>query len=594
MNNKHLSILILVVLFGVQFLVVPTFSLMAQGGKVAAFSWFVMVLAACLLIQNREWCLPKALIPLGVLFLVFSISLLNSQWPAMGLVHLFTFATGLIFCVLVVNLSGGSDALYAWVSVWCRLIGVVVALLCLYQYLDWVLFGQKTTMLIPYLLPPGSSRVGGIYGQPNQTALLLLVSVIAFIGSYGPGKISNQRFKQLCIDIGMLLVSTAFFLTRSSAGLLALALFLGVFCLLVCRRKIIFNNRSLLKIGLLLSAGFLVSHLPLTADSYTKAQVNIESRYVFWASSVLMFSKFPILGVGLDHFKLYLPSYARPAHDLLGFVQFESMGYTSWSHNEYLQILAESGLVGFSLLGIFFILLGRIISKEVLKEKPDSKKLFIFFMMSPFFVQGMFSWNFRHPALFFIFFLLLGIAIKDSSHVTIKFNNFAKISILFLLLISLSGVFIISFKEYQYVQLKKHVKENGCKNSEIFSLIDDSYLEFRVLREVLPLCLADESFTKDLDLVEQLKPSFVKIASLQGTEYQWYNLGFIYKALGEYELADASFKTAVERQPVFERGWAALHTLNIEKAVRMTGRPIEEFLPPESTSSMDFNNLLSK
>jgi hypothetical protein len=270
------------------------------------------------------------------------------------------------------------------------------------------------------------------------------------------------------------------------------------------------------------------------------------------------------------------------------------MGYTSWSHNEFLQILAESGLMGVSLLIIFIIMFARIFSTEVFKEKPDTNKLFIVLMLFPFFVQGMFSWNFRYPALFFIFFLLLGIAIKDSAHVTIKFNLFAKISLLSLLLISLSGIFIASCKEYRYVQLKKYAKEKGCKNSEIFSLMDDSYLEFRILREVLPMCLAEESFFTDRDLVERLKPPFVKIATLQGTEYQWFNLGFIYKALGEYELADAAFKTAVKRQPVFEPGWAALHALNIEKAVRMTGRPIEEFLPPESTPSMDFKNLLSR
>lgn len=593
MTSKYLLRVVFVALFCVQFLVIPTFANMAEGGKVAVFSFFILGLAVYLVLQGRVLHLPKVLIPLICLFFVFSFSLLSSQWPYVGIVQLFTYGVGLIFCLLVINLATDRDFLLNSIFAWFRIIGLVVAILCLYQYVDWVLFGPKATTLIPYLLPPGSSRVTGVYGQANLTALLLAVSMIAYFSYYLSDSTSLGRYKQFYIDISLLLVSTAFFLAKSLGGLLGFYVFLCLLLLLIYRKKMVFQRRKLLKVFLLLSAGYIISHLPLSDVTYTKSQINIESRYIFWTASFLMFLKSPWLGVGLDHFKMYIPTYARPSHDLLGFVQFEAMGYTNWSHNEYLQVLAESGLVGFLLLLIFSIWLIRIFYVEAKSVQPDSRKLILYLMFTPFFVQGMFSWNFRHPALFFVFFLLLGLAVSDAPYLKIKIKNSIKLLFSVLIIASFYIVIIGTYKEYEYVQLKKQIKNNGCQGNEIFSLIDDPYLEFKILRELLPLCLKDDSFLDNQILVERLEPYFLKITRSQGTHSQWYNLGLIYRSLGEYDLAESSFRESVERQPVFELGWAVLHAIHIEEAARQTGQPIEDFLPPEKSSSVDFDNLFS-
>ena len=115
-----------------------------------------------------------------------------------------------------------------------------------------------------------------------------------------------------------------------------------------------------------------------------------------------------------------------------------------------------------------------------------------------------------------------------------------------------------------------------------------------ILSEILPLCFEEKSFFSDHSYLEQLKPYHFKITKLQGKYDQWYNLGLIYRSLSEYDLADSALRKAVKRNPIFELGWATLHALNIEKAVRETGRPIEEFLPPEDKSSPEFMNLFLK
>jgi len=596
--NKYLAFSVLAVLGGLQFLIVPIFSAMALAEKTIVFSLFVILLATWMLFCCKEWCFPKVLFPLVGLAFIFFISLFFVQQPFIGFSELYIFVVGLIFCFLVANLSSSCDAFYRLIFTWFQVIGLVVAILCFYQYLDWTLVGQRDTMLIPYLLPPGNARGTGIYGQSNLTALLLLVSIIAFWYGYAFKKDFISKFKGFCLDIGFLFVSIGFFLTGSRAGLLALLVALVVLLLLVYRDRIVFSNQSLLKVLVILLAGFFISQISLSssapAEMYTRSGVSIDARLLFWTASILMFIKAPFLGVGLDHFKLLLPSYARQAHDILGFVQYEAMVYTNWTHNEYLQILAESGIVGFVFLILFCILLLHLIYIEIPKAKQDHTKLFLFLMLLPFFIQGAFSWPFRHPPLFFIFLLILGISVAETPSLKFKFSRPMK----FLLCGFLGGAVVIlvafTVQEYQFIQLKKATMDNGCNNEKIFSLLAEPHLQFKILREVLPLCLEDKSFLENQALVERFRPYFLKLTNVQGTHTQLYNLGVVDRALDDYIDAEAAFQKAVERQPIFELGWAALHALHIEDAARRTGRPIQDFLPQDKETSVDFYKLLSK
>jgi tetratricopeptide (TPR) repeat protein len=168
------------------------------------------------------------------------------------------------------------------------------------------------------------------------------------------------------------------------------------------------------------------------------------------------------------------------------------------------------------------------------------------------------------------------------------------IIIVILFATSVPGIAYLSFRENRFNQIKKEAMEKGCGSDDIITSMNYPYLKFRVLREILPLCISDESSLKDRVLLEELKPYFEEISNLQGTYSQWYNLGLIYRNLGEYTQAEHAFQKSVERQPVFELGWSALHALHVEEAARQTGRPIEEFLPPGKKHSADYYDSVFK
>jgi O-antigen ligase len=548
--------------------------------------------------QRREWVLPWPLIPLICLIVTFLVSLSGAAMPVIGIVEVGTFAIGLLFCVLVANLSHESDEFTKWVFKWLQIIGSIVAILCLYQYLHRVLTGPSNEVLIPYLLPPGGRRVNGVYGQPNLTALLLLVTIVAFLQSYVSKKYPKNAIGEIRRDVVFFFVSTSFFLTGSRAGYLSLLVVLAVLFWLISRGKFVFPSTRIIKSLSILFAGFVFTLLPLSPEIvsplYTRPDINVDSRFLFWAVSILIFFDFPLFGIGLDHFKLFLPSYARKAHDALGFVDYETMGYTDWSHNEYLQILAESGMVGFLFLTIFLVMLIRIMYKEFHQKSPDTERSFLFLLILPFFIQAMFEWPLRHPAILFIFFLILGIILAKGSSFRFHLGPLAGFLVGIILAASIAGIAFSSVKEYRFTQLKKEARENGCGSDYILNSMNDPYLEFKMLGEVLPLCIADEAALKDRSLMEKLQPYYMKISNLQGTYSQWYNLGVVNRSLDDYALAEHAFQQAVERQPEFEQGWAALHGLHIEEAVRQTGRPIEDFLPPDKKSSADYHDSLFK
>lgn len=66
-------------------------------------------------------------------------------------------------------------------------------------------------------------------------------------------------------------------------------------------------------------------------------------RYALWEAAWRMFKEKPITGVGIGVYRFLVPLYSQD----LPFIR----GRSIWAHNTYVQILVETGLVGF----IFFM-----------------------------------------------------------------------------------------------------------------------------------------------------------------------------------------------------------------------------------------------
>lgn len=599
---KKNSFLVLIILAGtgaVQFLVLPFFINMALGAKVTVFSFFILSLMLFMALRRREWFIPTGLLPLVGLLGAFIVSQFFSVLPVEGTVETWTLGICIIFCLLVANVCREEASFQKITLGSLCVLGFVFGLLCIYQYSHWIAFGPTHKVMIPCLLPPiGNRRVSGPYGQSNLSALLLLVSLIGFLWRYVQSSVPISRTKNLLDDIGLLIVACSFFLTGSRSGLLALVVVVLLLVWALVKRKIFIGCGALVRIGIVLGCAYALSQVSFSPELaaykvYSRGDFNAEVRFVFWTSSLLMFLKAPFFGVGPDHFKIYLPSFLQKSHDLLGFVQFEALGYTNWSHNEYLQILAETGLFGFSCLCIFLVMLGMIARKDLVREKIETERFFVLLLLVPFLAQANFTWTLRQPGLLFIFFLLVGITLSEASGRRLQSKMALKYLAVVLFVLGVAGISMVTAKEYRFRKAKAVAVADGCSPSLLRTLHDDSFLRYQMLKDILPLCVAKKERLTDKELLKSIKPYYEEIAQLQGTYGQWYNVSLIYRNLGLYHQAEHALKKSVEQQPGFEKGWAALHMLHIEEAARQTGRPIKDFIH-EKNASTDIYDLLFK
>jgi len=160
--------------------------------------------------------------------------------------------------------------------------------------------------------------------------------------------------------LGFVCITTAvaaLYLTGSRGGLIALGGALSVTVwYLVPRRATI----AVLLCSAVLSAAIALPLAPRESSQERLQSVDDftqESRLALWGAAGLMFLSHPVLGVGYGNYKFLLHAYVPGISDDLD------------SHNLYLQLLAETGIVGFL---AFFVLLGAFARIGLkLRKTPD-------------------------------------------------------------------------------------------------------------------------------------------------------------------------------------------------------------------------------
>lgn len=100
------------------------------------------------------------------------------------------------------------------------------------------------------------------------------------------------------------------------------------------------------------------------------------SRFEMWSTAISMFKDHPIFGVGLSNYTFLFSNYGSAG----------VLGYNPYTHNLYLKILAESGIVGELL---FLILCFTLLKLCIKYAQIDRKAIMILFGVLAFLIQGM-------------------------------------------------------------------------------------------------------------------------------------------------------------------------------------------------------------
>ena len=175
------------------------------------------------------------------------------------------------------------------------------------------------------------SAVGGIFGNPNDLALNMVVFIpFAVASAFKPGPLPGRVIAAMC---GLLMVATTFF-TRSRGGFLGLGAMLLVL--------LVGSVRVRPAVGVAAVVAVLAA-VPLAPASFWGRMVSIfdaekdttgsrQARIELLKEGARVFAANPVMGIGLGQFKNYDPEERKEAWNV--------------THNAILQVAAELGVLG--------------------------------------------------------------------------------------------------------------------------------------------------------------------------------------------------------------------------------------------------------
>lgn len=201
------------------------------------------------------------------------------------------------------------------------------------------------------------------------------------------------------------LANVALLLTQSRGGLLAYGTMLMVSAyLLAPDRKARMRRLALVLIVCLLAAGVagLFFQRLSEIDDYTAV-----SRLAIWGGAFAVFARAPVVGAGFGNLRPMMGG-------LLGLPE----GWMGDAHNLYLELLAESGLVGFMAFTVLIVCALRA-ARRIRQSPNDFERLIgiaVFAAISGVLVHGTVDYLFHTtPQVAALFFLILGILAAQAS-----------------------------------------------------------------------------------------------------------------------------------------------------------------------------------
>ena len=469
----------------------------------------------------------------------------------------------LLIFLLVVNNLQEKDVRRAFVTV--VIMGFIISAIGVLQYfgMDWFRF----------LYPAApTSRVFSILGNPDflggYLALILPLALILLLNC------GLREKAGIFGAISFFVIMLGLFLTGTRSALVAFGgsfIFLSVLILLqkgMKRFKRRWSYILIISLVIFFALGFsgrgrikdfFFRFSTLLNPETLKADGSVQYRLSVWRTSIAMFKDHPVLGVGPGVFKLHYPIYQANLRTFSPGIPFFS-SQESRVHNEYLQTLAETGIIGTAA----FLWLAICIFYSGLKylyhtKEPKQKNIIIGLLaaISAIFLDSIFAFPFHltsHATLFWLFLgmlVVVGEGAGVSENVKIKHKPGKQrpweliigawtISVILIVLILRSFFGTFHYKQaiiYGNQGMDEAAMENYLRAIRLSPF--DPEIHFTWGYVCLNNNNVEEAF-KQFQLVEKLYPY---------SEDNLLNLGFVYNLRKMPEKAIDYFKRALLLNP---------------------------------------------
>jgi O-antigen ligase len=362
------------------------FSVIVGVGLVFTGAWITRIL----LDKTKVILLREYWLLWGLLLVIGLSTLINWGGPA-GLGSVFTYLQLLLLVVLVVNFVQTSLHLRALGYLFI-ITSVFVAMMMLLDEFGVLPVGIIRSVQYGVVFEGNYNqfeRSGGIFGDPNFTALQLLVAV-PFVLEFWKGA---SRWQKIILAFSGVVILSAFRLTYSMGGVIGLAMILLVKTFFMGKRNRIIPAVQAILIGFIgwwLALNFLPEYywarILINFDlinNFVKAndpQVFLKlgtTRGDTWTAAYKTFLQSPLFGLGPGN-----AVYFNPLHSV-----YNSNVRVLAAHNFLLTVADDLGIVGLFLFVTLLIFTVRAFWSGGEKQNPVNNAVFVALLASM--VQGL-------------------------------------------------------------------------------------------------------------------------------------------------------------------------------------------------------------
>ncbi len=383
-------------------------------GATQSWSTFALEAAAALLLSTwaaRQAAAGAIEIPANQLYLPMLGFALVVLWQIVAGATAYSYATrmellryvayGIVFVVAEHTVAGKrrrGRLLFA-----LSLFGIAVAILAVLQNLT------SPARIYWRFAVPGSGSIFGPYANHGNYAglmeMLAPIPIVMWLTA------PTAKLRNVLLGLGGLLMSASIFLSRSRGGMLAFgvqALFLGGYLLARHRSKTV-----LLKMGAVVAvivAAVIFLGPPDMAASITSLRTPLNpntsgDRLTIARDSLHMIAARPVAGWGLDTFPVVYPH----------FRSFATAYFINEAHNDLLQVVVETGFIGFALT-LWFLGATYSMGFRILRRNLDPATLAALVGITGLLAHSLTDFNMHIPANAAIFFMLCALATTEGHH----------------------------------------------------------------------------------------------------------------------------------------------------------------------------------
>ncbi len=215
--------------------------------------------------------------------------------------------------------------------------------------------------------------------------------------------IADDR-RLILLFLAPIILAAGIYLTGCRSGIAVLVLSVLFFAQMSVYLRANFSARRHLRLLFILATLLAVFiGVQSTLDKFLTGNYIEGGRIDYWSNTLAMFGDFPFFGTGLGTFKY--------AYFLYG----KEIGWVTHAHNEYVESLAEMGVLAFvAFIALLAVLAFSLLRMWIARRHPEVKPVVLGVLTALFaaFFHSFFDFSLRIPANAFLFLTILALGMK--------------------------------------------------------------------------------------------------------------------------------------------------------------------------------------